>query len=90
MLKRQGDGRTVADLARPEVLDWARIYEAGLACPLVALADEVLVWSAVQLDESLLDDRLHLAGTLLHVHHHGDRNTTGNPFVNRLEGVLDR
>lgn len=81
--------RLVAHLCRTKILYRARIYEVGLTSPLCAVANEILVWLAVKLHKSLAYHRLHLAVTLLHVHHHGDRNTSRNPLVNRLGCVLN-
>ena len=52
------------------------------------MAYEILVWMARERDERLAYDRLHLAVTLLHVHHHCDRYTTGNPLVSWQACVL--
>ena len=89
LLQLQSLGRLVANLGGTEVLDGAGIYEACLASPLGTMLNELLEGSAVQLNQSLADNGLHLTVTLLHVHHHGDRYTTGNPLVGRSNGVLD-
>ena len=44
------------------------------------MSGKFLERSTVELDEGLTDYRLHLTITLLHVHHHRDRHTTGNPL----------
>ena len=89
MLELQSLGRLVANLGRTKVLDRTGIYKAGLAGPLSAVLNELLEGSAVELNQSLADNGLHLTVTLLHVHHHGDRYTTGNPLVSGSYSVLD-
>ena len=54
----------------------------------VGLLGESLERSTVQLNKSLADNRLHLTITLLHVHHHRDGHTTGNPLVGRSCRIL--
>ena len=90
LLECESQCRTVANLCRTKVLDWTRVNEACVASPLCTMTNEVLVRLARKLNESLLDNWLHLTRTLLHVHHSCDRNTTSDPFVSRLECVLDR
>ena len=45
---------------------------------------------ALKVDKSLLDDRLHLTMTALHVHHHRRGDTTSDPFGGRSCEVLHR
>ena len=81
LLQLQSLSRLVANLRRTEVLDRTRIYIASSQSPLVTVSGERLERSAVKLNQSLLDNRLHLAMTFLHVHHHSNRDTTGDPLI---------
>src|SRR5574344_162040 len=82
-------GGLVAYGARTPVLDWTRIYITGILCPLVAVGSKLLEWFAIQFNKSLADHWFHLTVTALHVHHHGDRHTTGNPRCSRSCGILN-
>ena len=80
----------VADLGGAVVLDRTRVDVAGVGIrPLGTMCLEVLEGCAVEFDEGLLDDRFHLTVTLLHIHHHGDRHTTGEPLGCRFGEVAD-
>ena len=81
LLQLQCLSRLVANLRRTEVLDRTRIYIASSQSPLVTVSGERLERSAVKLTQSHLDNRLHLAMTFLHVHHHSNRDTTGDPLI---------
>ena len=82
-------GGLVAYGRRPPVLNRTRIDVAGLPGPSVSLSGELLERSAVQLDERLADNRLHLAITSFHVHHHCNRHTSGLPLVGNGSRILD-
>ena len=51
--------------------------------------EELLIRQSVQLHKSLLDDRLVLSVSSFNVHHHGNRNATGSPLVDRGVQVGD-
>ncbi len=80
----------VAHLCRPEILDGARIDVACVISPLVALCSEFLERCTIKTHKGFLDNGLHHAVTALHIHHHSDRDTTGNPLHRRLCKVTHR
>ena len=88
LLKSQRSGRLVANLRRSPVLDRSGIEVAGLTSPLLTMCSETLEGRTLQFDERLADNGLHLTGTTLHVHHHRDGHTTGNPLLGGLGGIL--
>ena len=88
LFEGKGLSGLVAHLCGSPVLDGARINICGLTCPFVALSSKALERSTIQFNESLTDNWLHLTITLLHVHHHRDGHTTGNPLVCRSSRIL--
>ena len=90
LLKLQSLRRLVANLRRTEILDRTRIYIAGCQRPLLAMCCERLERRTIQLHQSLLDNRLHLAMTTLHVHHHRYGDTTCDPLISRSCRVANR
>lgn len=89
LFQLQGHGALVAYFCWAEVLDWTRIYEAGIFCPFFAMCSKFLEGCAVQTNQCLADYGLHFAITTFHVHHHRDGHTAGNPFFCRSRCVLD-
>ena len=88
LLESQGLGGLIADFCRTPILDGTRIDVSRFLCPLVANGSKCLEGFAVEFDQGLADNGLHLTITALHVHHHGDRNTTGYPLLCRSCGIL--
>ena len=85
-----GVSHLVGDFARTPILDRTRIAVAFGLRPDFAVLGEELERSGVEFDEGLLNHRLVFAVTTFHVHHHGDRNASGNPFVSTLGQVANR
>ena len=90
LLKLEGLAGLIAHVRGTKVLNRTWVDIVSLDCPLLAICGEELEWAAIELDESLLDDRLHLAIALLHVHHRGDRDTTCEPLRSGLSRVANR
>ena len=83
----QSEGRLVAHFCRTEILDGAGIYVACVLSPFLTLRSELEEGCAIQIYKSFLDNGLHFAVTALHVHHHGDGDTAGNPLHRRTGEV---
>ena len=81
LLKEQRVGGLVHQFLRTEELDGTRIDVARFERPLLAVLDEVLEGSALEVNQRLADNGLVLARTAFHVHHHGDGHTTGDPIL---------
>ena len=64
-----------------------RIYIAGVLRPLFSVCLEVFEGLAIQLNQSLTDNRLVFAMSSLHVHHLGDGHTACNPLSCRFGQV---
>ena len=87
VLEEQSHRGTVAHLAGTEVLDRTGVLVEGVESEGLAHGSVLEVGTALEVDEGLLDNRLHLALAALHVHHHGDRNTTCDPLLAGLGQV---
>ena len=87
MLKSESSGGQIANFSRTVVLDSTRVGEAGLNSPLFTVCFEELERLAIEFNESLADNRLVFAVSSFHVHHLGDRHTTGDPLFSRLRDV---
>ena len=90
MLVFEGKGRLIADFSRAEILDGTGVHVAGVHSPVIAHGCELEEGCAIETYESLLDHGLHLAVAALHVHHHGDGYTAGNPLHRRFGEVAYR
>ena len=88
LLENQRTRGLVTDLRRAKELDRTGVDEARRRSPLLAMSSEVGEGLTLEVYESLLDHRLHLAMTTLHVHHHRRGDTTSDPFVSRSGEVL--
>src|SRR3712207_357835 len=88
LLESQCLCRLVAYVAWSPILYRTGIYIASILCPLVALSSKSLERLAVELNKSLANNRLHLAITTLHVHHHGNWHASSLPLIGTCLEVL--
>ena len=75
--------RFVANFSRTKILDRTRINIACRHSPFIAVSSKFLERSAVELNQSFLDNRFHFAVAFFHVHHHSYGDTTRDPLVSR-------
>ena len=76
----KGERCLVANFFWTKILDWAGVGVASFFCPLGFVLCKHFLWLAFQVNKGFLDYRLVFTIAVLHVHHHGDRNTTSNPL----------
>jgi len=70
----------VANFSRAEVLDRTGEHITFVHSPFIALGSKTTERCAIKTNKSLLNYRLHFTMTTLHVEHHSDRNTAGEPL----------